>query len=87
MLNRAFREEAAGLSSGKYYDEIHEWYSVLLMVLNKYGFDTNQECPQVYNCQGRSVVYFEDDNGKCHQIFWTYYRMQSFRWEIVCYVC
>jgi len=88
MLNRAFREEVAGLSSGRYYDEVSHWYNALLGIFDRYGCEAYTSiCPQVYNNDGSFHVCFDDVNGKTRSVYVTYHRMQSFRWEIICYVC
>jgi hypothetical protein len=85
---KILREKIAGLSSGVYYDEVYHWYSKLKDILvEQFGVAYIDDCPQIYNDEGRQVTNFTDPNTQMsYCVFWTYFRMQSGRWEIICYL-
>ena len=82
-----FREEVARLSTGHYYKSVHQWYARLCECLHRHNCKVISECPQVYNQEGRAVIRFQNEDGtETEQVFWTWYRMPSSNWEIICYV-
>lgn len=80
---KGLRELVAGLSSGRYYDEIVHWFDLLVKTVERYGLTIDQDCPQVYNDSGSSMIRIGDSE---LFVWWTWYRMPSYRWEIVCYL-
>lgn len=82
---KQLRDSIASLSSGRYYDEVYHWYSWLCDILRNFGITSVDDCPQIFNNEGRQVTRFMDGDVQ-KSVFWTYYRMQSGRWEIVCYL-
>lgn len=87
MLSKRFTNDVANLSTGNYYDEFVHWYDEVVKLINRHGYllETN-ECPQIYNGQGNGYIYFRaGEKDWLYSIYYTYYRMPSFRWEIVCY--
>lgn len=84
------RSAVANISSGRYYKSISEWFCLISNTLEKHGCvlsEFDYECPQVYNDEGQSKITFTDNRGQVCYIHWTWYRMPSFNWEIICYVC
>ena len=82
---KILREKIAGLSSGVYYDSIFQFFATLDGVLLANNCVMDPEYPQVYNDEGRNILKFNVGDQE-FQVFWTYYRMQSGRWEIICYM-
>jgi len=82
MISKKIRKSVANLSSGNYYyGEFYHFYDMLCQVLRDYGITNIDECPQIYSNEGRGAIGFEGG-----QVIYTYYRMPSFRWEVICYV-
>jgi hypothetical protein len=80
-------EISTGGKNGRYYDEISHWYCLLDNVVQNANCTMSvYEYPKVYNAEGRGLLEFVDDEYKVYQILWTYFRMSSGRWEIICYV-
>jgi len=89
---KTLREKIAGLSSGRYYDSIYQWFDLMDQVVQSVcdGYHgVGCDCPQVYNDEGRGslipIVYNITGDPDLF-VFWTYYRMPSGRWEIICYL-
>ena len=90
--NHRMREWFAGLStgSGKYYETIYEWWDIARGILRAYGLDWAYDwCPQVFTDEGRGLLALSLIDGGEElntQVFWTWHRMDSGRWEIICYL-
>ena len=83
---KTLREKIASLSSGSYYDEISHWFDLLDQVVQNYSdglLSLGRDCPQVYNDSGSSMLRIGDSE---LFIWWSWYKMPSGRWEIVCYL-
>lgn len=83
---KKLREEVASLSSGRYYDEISHWFDLLDQVVQNFSdgcLTLGCDCPQVYNNSGSSMIRIGDSE---LFVWWSWYRMPSGRWEIVCYL-
>ena len=84
---KQLRDKIASMSSGCLYEEIYHWYSWLVDVLIQFGITSVDDYPQIHNDEGRQVTNFTDPNTQMsYCVFWTYFRMQSGRWEIICYL-
>jgi len=82
------RLTVANLSTGnrpnQYYDEISHWWDAVVKVLEDAGIPPiPADCPAIYNDEGRWNVPLENTNST---LVFTWYRMPSFRWEIICYL-
>jgi len=81
---------SSGSPHGRYYDEVSHWWVALTSVLRDYydGLTPCVDCPVFYNNEGRGSVMLQDAEGNesPKRVVYTYYRMQSGRWEIVAYV-
>lgn len=81
------RNAVAKLSSGQYYDEISHWFFAVRSIIRSHNFACDSDCPKVYNNEGYShLQFFNPKTGEEYRICWTWYRMSSFKWEIICYV-
>jgi hypothetical protein len=83
---KKLREEVASLSSGRYYDEISHWFDLLDQVVQNFSdgcLTLGCDCPQVHNDSGSSMIRIGDSE---LFVWWSWYRMPSYRWEIVCYL-
>lgn len=87
-IEKKLRNAIASLSTGVYYDEISGWYNRLSTLLGEYGFIPSDECPTVYNDGGHATMGIADPQTgeEVGYIWWSWYRMPSFRWEVICYV-
>lgn len=77
-----FTEALASTSTGRYYKSVAEWWDAVLTICRAFNVEVTADYPHVYNDNGRSIIAL---NGKI-SLFWTWYRMPSFNWEIICYV-
>jgi len=78
-------EEIATLSSGTgpYYERIEDWYEALKIILQKHECFPNI-LPEIHTNEGRGFVEFTGTrNG---QIYFTWYKMPSGRFEVICYL-
>lgn len=77
------REAIALLSTGVYYERPEDWYGKLVLILA--SFDCKPEpMLEIHTAEGRSMIGFTGEHAG--SIFYTWYRMPSKRFEIVCYV-
>ena len=74
-------EDVAGLSSGTYYKWPIDWYNLLVKTMSAHNMSVGP-MPGIHTDEGRDHI--EYDSG---QVFFTWYRMESGRYEIICYVC
>ena len=68
-----------------YYRGVEHWFYSLLGGLKVTGVRVLSECPEFPQAEGdgRLIV----TNGKEEMyIYYTFYRMQSGRWEVICYL-
>lgn len=78
------RNQIANLSSGRYYDQIFHWFDLVVKTAARFGLIIDeQDCPQVYNDSGSSMIRIGDSE---LFIWWSWYKMPSGRWEIICYL-
>lgn len=76
--------ELASIGVNFYFDEMADWYRELQWVLSKH------ECrpgpmPEIHCDKGNAFIEYEGkENG---QIYFSWYKMPSGRWEVVCYKC
>lgn len=83
---RILREKIAGLSSGRYYDQIADWFDLLDQVVQSVSdgeLEMGDSYPSVFNSDGTMMTQIGDSN---FFVYWSYHRMQSGRWEIICYL-
>jgi len=98
-ISKRFRERIASLSTGNsnptfaggrapHYDEVSHWFRCLCRVLTVGGYEPLSGVPSVFNREGRDIVRFASvtDPSQEGRVWWTYYRMESGRWEIICYI-
>ena len=72
-------------SEAPYYGRVEEWFYPLKHALLGVGVVTMTECPQFGDREGQG--YLQINNGKEDMnIFFCWYKMESGRWEIVCYL-
>jgi hypothetical protein len=83
---RKLREKVASLSSGRYYDQIAHWFDLLDQVVQDVSdgeLGMGDRYPSVFNSEGYMMTQIGDSD---LYVWWSYYRMPSNRWEIVCYL-
>lgn len=85
IKDKKLREKVAALSSGRYYPTLWAWQLDLIQVLTDFGFTLDNSAPfQVYNDEGKGTLRVAGEEET--RVFFTWYRMPSFNWEIVCYL-
>lgn len=98
MLNpsKACREDIASLSTGNacpsgrapYYEGIGDWWGALARTLKGHEYLICGGCPTIHTANGYAHLAFEnaakDDMGR---VWFSWYQMPSYRWEIICYIC
>lgn len=79
--------DIASLSTGKYYKRVGEWYEMLKTTLEKYNCVLS-EMPTIHTREGSAYIeFFCPFNKQEGVIYFTWYRMESGNWEIICYKC
>lgn len=74
----------ADLSTGPYYEKPEVWYEQLTLTLKRHDCEP-EGMPEIHTHSGQGYVKY---NGREEgQIFFTWHRMPSNRWEIICYKC
>ena len=67
-----------------YYDEVSHWWEKVDSLLVEAGHPpVVADCPCIYNDDGRWNVVLENTDSV---LVFTWYRMPSMRWEIICYL-
>lgn len=87
-IEKKLRNAIASLSTGVYYEHFHTWYEALEQLLGEYGFTPQEDYPAIYNDEGRdSMGVVDPQTGEeVGYIWYSWYRMPSSRWEVICYV-
>ena len=87
------RERVAGLSSGVYYNSVGDFFNSLQEVLLQEGYRCGSEefyIPRIYNDSGHTLLPLEtldpSSVGVESCLWFSWYRMPSFRWEFIVYV-
>lgn len=81
------RNAVSSLSSGAYYERPRHWWEKLCDTLQKYGYDLNDDdFPVFYSEEGRGSVSISKEGEEAGRVIFTWYRMPSFNWEIICYL-
>lgn len=88
---RILGKKIASLSSGRYYNQIADWFDLLDQVVQEVGCGEIHldDCPQVFNSEGNGIIRLPYPFGLGDsdlQVYWSWYRMPSGRWEIICYL-
>lgn len=75
--------DVCSLSSSKdYYYNLNAWYEALKATLAKHGCEP-EPMPPVHTHKGKAFI---DFSGRFEgSVFFTWYRMPSSNWEVVCY--
>ena len=77
-------EDVSSLSSGVYYAQLQDWYTLLEAALLKHDCVTGP-LPEIHTEEGQDYVTF---NGSVDGlIYFTWYHMPSGNLEIISYVC
>jgi len=72
-------------STGTYYNRVEEWFYPLQFNLKQVGVTIMSECPQFPQNEGDGRLII--NNGKEEMyIYFTFYKMESGRWEIINYL-
>lgn len=79
------RNRIAKLSTGPYYDEFSHWWEAARDVLTEDGYYVMGDCPNIYVDAGRGYLNFCRDDIDAN-IFYTWYKMPSGRYEVICYI-
>jgi len=90
LSNAPIREEVASLSSGAYYEQKSHWVDKLSVILDNHGLILDGE-PVMLGDEGRSCMDIVEittvrDTPTVGCVHFTWYRMPSFNWEIICYI-
>jgi hypothetical protein len=88
-IGRPMRKAVASTSTGEYYHSVASWFSLLEIVLGRFGYITQDEnFPQVHTNEGYAIlnIHPEDNPNEVAHVWWSWYRMPSGNWEVVCYV-
>lgn len=92
MLGHPIRDEVADLSTrgeGTYYTGILQWWDTVRQTLHNRGL-TFFQCHHPHNTtsEGRGTMELLGPDGVeiDTQLIYTWYRMRSGRWEIICYL-
>ena len=84
---RKIRNLVADCSTGEYYAQIYDWYAKIRESLEAENWTVSDECPQVYSSgDGHSLLNVVDSSGRERHVWFSWYRMPSFNWEIICYL-
>jgi hypothetical protein len=74
--------EILDLGDKVYFDRVETWYKLLCQILEKHHC-VPSPLPEIHTYKGRGFVEFTGrENG---QVYFTWYKMPSGRYEIVCY--
>jgi hypothetical protein len=88
-ISRKMRQKVAETSTGEYYRSVASWWSLLEIVLGEFGYITQDvNFPQIHTDAGYSLltIHPEDNPDQLAYIWWSWYRMPSGNWEIICYI-
>ena len=88
-IKKKLRNRIADLSSGPvYYDEVSDWHVLVKYVLRDFGLSFRRDqTPDIHGNEGRGLLAIEDEFGvTVSHLCFTWYRMQSGRWEIINYL-
>lgn len=78
------RNAVCATSTGEYYDEVSHWWDAVCCALQVHGFEpVSGAPPTIYNNEGRGRMALQNTDT---ELAYTWYRMPSFRWEIVCHL-
>jgi hypothetical protein len=80
------RNRVSSFSSGPhYYNRVEDWYWRVSDVLREEGYYVTSECPAIHVREGRAYMTFTRDGQDGHVVF-TWYEMDSGRYEVVGYI-
>jgi hypothetical protein len=77
------RKAIASLSTGDYYQRPEDWFREVVLILRSFDCEV-EPMLEINTAEGRSTIGFTGEH--IGSIFYTWYRMPSKRFEIVCYV-
>ena len=90
LARASIRKQVAALSTGVYYDNFQQWATLLAQVCQQHGLKVFGGVDTPHNHTGCGIAYLVEDvespERGVGQIWFSYYRMPSSRWEIVCYI-
>jgi len=87
LANARVREEVAGLSTGTYYTQFSHWVGALGAVLDKHRLQLSMGVETPYNEDGSGMREIISPSEEVVGFLWfSYHRMQSGNWEIICYI-
>jgi len=81
-----FQHAVSKLSTGNYYDSLDDWYTKFQHCVNNHGYVIDTE-PELTGNMGKGLYVLRLKNTITHSItvFVTWHKMESGRWEIICY--
>ena len=83
------RNSVASLSSGVYYQHPSHWWNRLTAILESEGLTPSFAMPVFYSEDGRATMVLETLSGEGVDntvLCFSWHRMASYNWEIVCYL-
>ena len=72
-------------SEAPYYGRVEEWYYPLKDSLRRVGVIVLSEIPVLYQSEGDGRLVVTNGQEEMY-VYFTYYQMQSGKWEIICYL-
>jgi len=87
LASAAVREEVARLSTGTYYTQFAHWVGALGAVLDKHHLQLSIGIETPHNQEGRGMRELITPSEEVVGHMWfSYYRMESGNWEVICYL-
>lgn len=83
------RNSIASLSSGVYYQHPSHWWGRLVAILENEGLKPSFDMPVFYSEDGHATMGLETLSGEGvdNTVLWfSWHRMTSYNWEVVCYL-